>query len=186
MPAIRGHDHAAHCRSAGLRRRARPSREICGRPRNATIPVLSTVLLRTGDGEVEITATNLDHLFRATIEARVEAEGAIAAKADLLAGFVRGAAGTDVEVALAGSLLEVRSGHARGRIPTLAADEFPEPLDTERPTSASTSTAQCRRLPRRRRLRGVRGMVALLFAGTSWSIQDGRLELAPLTGKSCR
>ena len=93
-----------------------------------TIPVLSTVLLRTGDGEIEVAATDLNRLFRATIEARVETEGAIAANANLLAGFVRGAVGRDVEMALAGSLLEVRSGHARGRIPTLAADDFPEPF----------------------------------------------------------
>ena len=85
-----------------------------------TIPVLSSVLLRTGDGEIDFAATDLNRLFWATIEARVEAEGAIAANASLLAGFVRGAAGADVEMSLAGSLMEVRSGHARGRIPALA------------------------------------------------------------------
>ena len=35
-------------------------------------PVLSTVLLRTGDGDIEIAATDQNRLFGATIEARVE------------------------------------------------------------------------------------------------------------------
>ena len=152
-----------------------------------TIPVLSTVLLRTGDGEIEVAATDLDRLFRATIEARVEAEGAIAANASLLAGFVRGAVGTDVELALTGSLLEVRSGHARGRIPTFAADDFPEPFNTGRPTLASRSTAlywQLAATPSVTRYRRRKGRYYL--TGANWSIHNGRLELAATTVKSYR
>ena len=86
------------------------------------------MLLRARRGQVEIVATDLDRLYRATIEARVETEGTTAANASLLAGFVRSAAGTEVGLALDGSLLVVRSEQARGRIPTLAASDFPEPF----------------------------------------------------------
>ena len=152
-------------------------------PARTTIPVLSTVLLRTGDGEIEVVATDLDRLFRATVEARIETEGTIAANASLLAGFVRGAAGTDVELALAGSLLEVRSGHARGRIPTLAADDFPEPFQYGAANIGfeidGAVLAAC--------LDAVGYAISkeearYYLTGISWSIQDGRLELAATDG----
>ena len=57
-----------------------------------TIPILSTVLLRASDCEVEVTATDLNRLFKATVEARIEIEGLIAVNASLLAGFVRDSA----------------------------------------------------------------------------------------------
>ena len=142
-----------------------------------TIPVLSTVLLRTGDGEIEVAATDLNRLFRATIEARVETEGAIAAKANLLAGFVRGAAGTDVGMALAGSLLEVRSGHARGRIPTLAADDFPTLFDSPANLGFDIDGAVLAACLEAVGYAIRRKQGALLPCGISWSIQDGRLEL---------
>jgi DNA polymerase III subunit beta len=147
-------------------------------------PVLSTVLLRTGDGDIEIAATDHNRLFGATIEARVEIEGAIAAKADLLAGFVRGAVGRNVELALVKSLLEVRSARARGRIPTLAADEFPEAF---RYRAANVGfeidgavLATC--------LNSVRYAISkeearYYLTGTSWSIRDHRLELAATDGR---
>ena len=92
------------------------------------VPVLSTVRLRAGEGGIEVAATNLDLLFRATMEADVEAKGAIAVNSTLIASFVRAAEGPDVELTLAGSLLEMRSGGARGRVPTIPAGDFPEPF----------------------------------------------------------
>ena len=149
-----------------------------------TIPVLSSVLLRTGDGEIDFAATDLNRLFRATIEARVEAEGAIAANANLLARFVRGAVGTDVELALAGSLLEVRSGRARGRIPTLAADDFPDPFlygaanigfEIDGAVLAACLDAVGYAITKKETL--------YYLTGISWSIRDGRLELAATDGR---
>src|SRR5262245_42899140 len=90
------------------------------------IPVLGTVLLRAGDGQIELVATNLDVLFKAAIEAAVEVEGAVAANFGLLAAFASRAAGEDIELAVDGALLEARSGRAWARIPTLPADDFPE------------------------------------------------------------
>ena len=108
-----------------------------------TLPILSTVLLRASDCELEITATDLDRLFKATIEARIEVEGLIAINASLLAGFVRDAVGRDVELALAASLLELRSGRARCCIPTLTAADFVEPFRDGEAKSASRSTVPC-------------------------------------------
>ena len=149
-----------------------------------TIPVLSTVLLRTGDGEIEVGATDLNRCFRATIEARIETEGAIAAKANLLVGFVRGAVGTDVQMSLAGSLLEVRSGHARGRISTVAADNFPEPFQYGAANVGFEIDAAvlvaC--------LDAVRYAISkekarYYLTGTNWSIRDGCLEMAATNGR---
>ena len=142
------------------------------------------MLLRTGHGEIEVAATDLDRLFRATIEARVEAQGAIAAKASLLASFVRGAAGMDVGMALTGSLLEVRSGHARGRIPTFAGDDFPEPFRYGAANVGfeidGAALAACRDAVGYA-ISKEKGRYYL--TGANWSIRDGRLELAATNGQ---
>ena len=102
----------------------------------------------------------------------------------LLAGFVRGAAGADVEMSLAGSLMEVRSGHARGRIPALAADDFPEPFRYRAANIGfeidGAVLADC--------LDAVGYAISkeearYYLTGVSWSIRDGRLELAATDGR---
>src|SRR4051794_29835905 len=96
------------------------------------IPVLSTVRLRAGEGEIEVAATNLDLLFRATMGADVKTEGAIAVNSVLIAGFVRGTNRGNIELAQAGASLEIRAGSTRARIPTLRAESFPNPFGATR------------------------------------------------------
>ncbi len=147
------------------------------------VPVLSTVRLRAGGGEIEVAVTNLDLLFRTTVEADVETEGALAVNSGLIAGFVRGADGSDVELTQAGTLLEMRSGGARGRIPTLPAGDFPEPFGAA-PAEVNfeidgAELAAC--------LESVAYAISTekhryCLTGMGWSIQDGRLEFAATDG----
>lgn len=149
----------------------------------STIPVLSTVLLRAGDGEIEVVATDLDRLFRATIEARVAAGGTIAANGLLLTGFVRGAAETGVELELDGSLLQACSGHARGRIPTVTAADFPEAFGSPASLGFEIDAALLAAC-----LDAVGYAVSddkeprFYLSGISWLVEGGRLELAATTG----
>ena len=148
-----------------------------------TLPILSTVLLRASDCELEITATDLDRLFKATIEARIEVEGLIAINASLLAGFVRDAVGRDVELALAASLLELRSGRARCCIPTLTAADFVEPFRDGQANAGfeidGAVLADC--------LNSVRYAIPkedprYYLLGVAWSFQGNCLELAAADG----
>ena len=132
-------------------------------------------------------ATNLDRLYNAIIEAHVETEGAIAANAALLGGFVRGAVGTDVELALDGSLLELRSGRARGRIPKLAAGDFPE-LCASRAANLlrdrrhrAGQVSRCSRVTRSAKKRG-----GITCAASLGRFVTAALKCAPLTVASCR
>jgi DNA polymerase-3 subunit beta len=147
------------------------------------VEVLKTVLLRTVDGMVEVMTSDRNRLFRATVEARIAAEGTIAVNAAVLTGFVCGAAGTDVDLELDSSLLKVRSGRARSSLPTLAADDFPALFASRagetRFEIGGAVLAAC--------LDAVGYAISkeearYYLTGLSWSIRDGRLELAATDG----
>lgn len=90
-----------------------------------TIPLLSHVLLSAANGTLSIQGTDLD----------IQAQGTVPADGDLalvavpgrdLDSIVRRLAGTDVELDQDGEHLVVRSGRSRFRLPTIAADGFPQ------------------------------------------------------------
>src|SRR3546814_6463314 len=57
--------------------------------RRNTIPILSNVLLETGDGQLSLTATDLDLAIVETVAAAVETPGAITTSAHTLYDIVR-------------------------------------------------------------------------------------------------
>ena len=91
-----------------------------------TVPILSHMLVRTGDRTAVLAGTDLDMEARTTIEAEVEAEGAATFPVDLVAGFARKLPAGKVTLELKGGSLTVRSGRSRITVPSLDAGDFPE------------------------------------------------------------
>jgi DNA polymerase-3 subunit beta len=101
--------------------------------KKSTIPILSNILLDAKDGDLAITATDLDMTFRATVPGDVRENGKLTVNAKV---FQRICAVADAEIECSaepshgespsyGQLL-IRSGRSRWSIETAPAEQFPE------------------------------------------------------------
>lgn len=104
--------------------------------RRNTIPILANVLIEAKDGEIWLTATDLDIETRTRVDGVIEAEGAITAVATLLSDIVRNApdgAEISVEKPADDPRLIVRFGRSRYQVPILPAQDFPRKKPAEAP-----------------------------------------------------
>jgi DNA polymerase-3 subunit beta len=104
----------------------------------STLPVLNNVLLRTEDGGLKLTATNLEIAMTCWVPGKVETAGATTAPAKLLTEIVSGLpAGQRIDIELqAQETLQVRAEHFETRVKGINAEEFPAiPAVGERPTT---------------------------------------------------
>ncbi|MDQ3870803.1 MAG: DNA polymerase III subunit beta [Chloroflexota bacterium] len=104
----------------------------------STLPVLANVLLRTEDGGLKLTATNLEIGMTHWVPGKVERDGALTVPARLITDLVNSlpaAARVDLEAeGTAG--LRIHSGRHQAHIRGIDAEEFPViPAAGERPTT---------------------------------------------------
>lgn len=92
-----------------------------------TMAILRNVLLEASDGFLTATCTNLELTLRARAQLiDIPGEGSVTVPAKLLQGIsasLRG--GSDIELALDGSELSVKSGRYSGTLETLPPEDFP-------------------------------------------------------------
>ena len=94
--------------------------------RRQTMPILSNVLLVAKDGELSVTATDLEVELVAQIEVAVESDGEITVSGRKLLDICRALPeGSDIDVSVSGEKLVVRSGRSKFSLATLPASEFP-------------------------------------------------------------
>ena len=106
--------------------------------RRNTIPILSNVLIDAHeDGTVKVMATDLDLQIVETLQAsKVDTPGAITVSAHLLNDIIRKLSeGSQVQLDAAENRLEIRSGRAKFKLPTLPRDDFPVIVEGDLPTS---------------------------------------------------
>src|SRR6185369_14344557 len=105
---------------------------------NRSLPVLTNVLLKTEDGGLKLTATNLEIGIVYWVPGKIEVDGATTVPAKLLTDLVNSLpAGDRVDLALAtGDTLDLRCGRFETHIKGIDADEFPAiGAAGERPTT---------------------------------------------------
>jgi DNA polymerase-3 subunit beta len=94
----------------------------------AAVQVLGGVLLRAGEGQIELAATDMELSLRLTVEAQVEGEGAVVAPGRLLVDLARLL--PDSEVVLEHrpeqGVLEITCGSAAYKLNTYSAEDFPK------------------------------------------------------------
>jgi len=106
--------------------------------RRNTIPILSNVLIDAAeDGSIKVMATDLDLQIVETVSAsKVDTPGAITVSAHLLNDIIRKLSeGSQVQLDAADNRLEIRSGRAKFKLPTLPRDDFPVIVEGDLPTS---------------------------------------------------
>ena len=92
-----------------------------------TVQVLAGLLLRAGEGRLELAATDMEISLRSSLEASVESEGAVVVPSKLLADLVRLLPADDVSVEHRSGegIVEIVSGAATYRLHTYNAEDFP-------------------------------------------------------------
>ena len=99
----------------------------------AAVQVLGGVLLRGGDGQVELAATDMELSLRLPVEAQVEGQGAVVAPGRLLVDLARLL--PDSEVVLEHrpeqGVLEITCGPASYKLNTYSAEDFPKLPDAD-------------------------------------------------------
>jgi DNA polymerase-3 subunit beta len=93
----------------------------------ATLPVLANVLLRTEDGGLKLTATNLEIGITCWVPAKIEDPGEITVPARLLTDLVGSLPPKQIDMELSAKdrSLKVTCGGSRASIKGIEADEFP-------------------------------------------------------------
>jgi DNA polymerase-3 subunit beta len=91
-----------------------------------TIPILSNIMLKAGDGKLTAVATDLDIEIQASTACEVDAAGSITVTGHLLNGIVsKLSAGGEVLLELVDGSLIVKSDRSRFKLQCLPADDFP-------------------------------------------------------------
>lgn len=93
--------------------------------RNATLPILSNILIATEHGRLRVSATNLEIGVSSLIGAKVESEGQVAVPARTLSDFIRGVSEENVGLELKQNTLTVKAGKYRTTILCFDATEYP-------------------------------------------------------------
>src|SRR5215211_4898761 len=92
-----------------------------------TVQILAGILLRAGEGKLDLAATDMELSLRTSFEAQVEAEGSVVVPGRLLLELARllPDAEVSIEHKLAEAAVEIRSGAATYRLHTYNAEDFP-------------------------------------------------------------
>ena len=104
----------------------------------SSLPVLSNVLLKTEDGGLKLTATNLEIGITYWVPGKIDVDGAMTVPARLLTDLVNSLPSSErVDLELqAGDMLHIRCGRFETHVKGIDADEFPAlPTAGERPTT---------------------------------------------------
>jgi len=110
-----------------------------------TIPVLANVLLEGDDGELHITATDLEVGMRSSYAASIGKPGRITVSAKKLYEIIKELPDREVSFnAKENCWIEVRCGKAQFNIVGLAADEFPHFPQADRDNGITLSSALCK------------------------------------------
>ncbi|MDC0102009.1 DNA polymerase III subunit beta [Alphaproteobacteria bacterium] len=115
--------------------------------RRNTIPILANVVLRAEEGELLLTATDMDMDIATEVGCSVMTSGTTTMSAHLLYGIARKLPdGAEVEIAVNDGHAMVSAGRSSFRLPTLPVEDFPAISSNELPVNFSLTAADMRDL----------------------------------------
>ena len=115
--------------------------------RRQTMPILSNILVVARDGQVSITATDLEVELVAQADVDTQSGGEITVSGRKLLDICRALPdGSEIDIAVSGEKLTVKSGRSRFNLATLPAAEFPVVEDIKSSQVVTVSQASLGRL----------------------------------------
>lgn len=94
-------------------------------PTRTTLPVLSNILVRAGDEDIELSGTDLDMAVSVRVAAEVDEVGAVTVPARKLVEIARELGDAPVHLAADGDQVRLECGKSRFKLYGLPEDEFP-------------------------------------------------------------
>lgn len=134
--------------SAGREALLKPLQAVMGVvERRQTMPILANVLLVARDGELSVTATDLEVELVASAAVDVEAGGEVTVPGRKLLDICRALQeNAEINISLGGDKLSIRSGRSKFSLTTLPASEFPTVEDINASKSMDIGQETLRRL----------------------------------------
>lgn len=93
--------------------------------KNASLPILSSIVLETTDSQLILKSTNLDLGIEVTVPARIEEKGSVAVSGSILATFLNGVSGEKIKMEVKDSNLKISTSKTNTTIKVLPVDDFP-------------------------------------------------------------
>lgn len=93
--------------------------------KSANLPILSHVLLKTEEGNLKLSTTNLEMAVSAIVRGRVETDGAWTVPAKLFQDYIALLSPGKIELCLEGDVLEIKADGKTTKMKGLPASEFP-------------------------------------------------------------
>lgn len=100
---------------------------------SVTLPILNTVLIKTEQGQLNLSSTNLEVGISITIRCKTEEEGSVCVPAKPLLDVVNSLQNKNLELYLQGNELVVKSEKTQIKLKTLPTEEFPIIPTIEKP-----------------------------------------------------
>jgi DNA polymerase-3 subunit beta len=94
-------------------------------PSRPSVPVLAGVMLRVGDGALQVSGFDYEVSSQATVDVQADADGAALVSGRLLAEITKALPAKPVDIAAVGSHLELVCGSARFTLPTMPVEDYP-------------------------------------------------------------
>ncbi len=92
---------------------------------NSTLPILSNILLETENGQLRISATNLELGIITWIPAKIDIKGNICVQSKIFNGFINNLSNGKTEISLKETVLNVKKDDFEASIPTTDPKNFP-------------------------------------------------------------
>ena len=115
--------------------------------RRNTIPILANVVLRAEDGQLSLTATDMDMDIATEVGCAVATSGTTTMSAHMLYDIARKLPdGAEVELTVADGHANISAGRSSFRLPTLPVEDFPAISSSELPVNFTLTAADLRDL----------------------------------------
>jgi DNA polymerase-3 subunit beta len=151
--------------------------------RRQTMPILSNVLINARDGQVSITATDLEVELVAQADVETESGGEITVSGRKLLDICRALPeGSEINVSVSGEKLGVRAGRSKFSLATLPAAEFPVVEDIKAGQLLSVSQESLGRLIEKTHFSMAQQDVRYYLNGMLLETGDGHLRAVATDG----
>ncbi len=115
--------------------------------RRNTIPILANVVLRAEDGQLSLTATDMDMDIATEVGCAVVTSGTVTTSAHMLYDIARKLPdGAEVELTVADGHVNINAGRSSFRLPTLPVEDFPAISSNDLPVNFTLTAADLRDL----------------------------------------
>src|ERR1700738_4519556 len=92
---------------------------------STTLPILNNILLKTDQGILKLSSTNLEIGVNTWVRCKVEEEGGVSVPAKTFTDLINNLPSEKINLVLEGNQLLIESGNYQTKIKGLGADEFP-------------------------------------------------------------